>query len=456
MIIKSISINHFGCLKDKQIEFDSGFNVISLPNESGKSTIAEFIRVMLYGVNSLRFNQRKKYMPFGCKTMGGEMTVNNNGTDYIIKRSFGTRKSEDTIEVINALSGAKVKELCVDNIGGAMCGIGGEAFENTCYIKQLSSKINDVKSSEIQSKLINLSQSGNEDYSYKKAVEILDTAIKELNGARGKINQTQSALNDIAVKNAERNRLKAEYEQATVQLQNLKKADEGKDDKKLLLSWVFVGVIPIIMVFIGLNPILLALLLLALAFAIFATVKVAKSSASSIEQAKQIGFFESRMEMLKNQYNSIDVSQRDFYNQKLLDYNKKLTDLRVAKDALAKAFEKLQTDYSPKLNKMARDIFKSVTDGKYVEFLVDEDYNITVRNDENELVSSEYLSSGTFDQIYFSLRMALVRLIAYDMPVILDDSFALYDDQRLKNALEYLRSIENQVILLSCQSREKY
>ena len=85
MIIKSIYINQFGCLKGERLEFANGINVISLPNESGKSTIAEFIRVMLYGVNSLRFNQRKKYMPFGFTSMGGEMTVILDGMEYIIK-----------------------------------------------------------------------------------------------------------------------------------------------------------------------------------------------------------------------------------------------------------------------------------------------------------------------------------------------------------------------------------
>ena len=87
--------------------------------------------------------------------------------------------------------------------------------------------------------------------------------------------------------------------------------------------------------------------------------------------------------------------------------------------------------------------------------MVDDDYNITVRNNENTLVSSEYLSGGTFDQIYFSLRMALVKLIGENMPIILDDAFALYDDERLKKAVEYLGTIDNQVILFSCQSREK-
>ncbi len=456
MIIKSIYINHFGCLSDKRFEFKEGLNVLSMPNESGKSTIAEFIRVMLYGVNSLRFNQRKKYMPFGCTSMGGEMTVCLEGTDYVIKRTFGTRKSDDKTEVINALSGAKIKEYSVDNVGGAMCGMGGDVFENTCYIKQLSSKVNDVKSSEIQTRLINLSQSGNEDYSYKNAVAILDNAIKDLNGPRGKIKQVQGELNELAVKTANRNKISAEYRQVKLQLENLRKNQrETKGNKYLLFSWLAVGIIPAVMVFAGIKPILIALLGLALAVAVWSTVKFRKNSADAFEQARQTGFYESRLETLKNEYDSIDISKMDFYKNKLADYNKRLMDLRAAKDALAKAFEQLQTDYSPRLNSTACEIFRAVTNGKYMEFLVDEDYNITVRNDENIPIPSEYLSAGTFDQIYFSLRMALVKLIAGDMPVVLDDAFALYDNVRVKNAMDYLRSADSQIILLSCQTREK-
>lgn len=456
MIIKNIYINHFGCLEEKHIEFNDGFNVVSLPNESGKSTIAEFIRVMLYGVNSLRFNQRKKYMPFGCTSMGGEMTVSLDGTDYIIKRTFGTRKSDDKIEVINAVSGAKVKKYSVDNVGGAMCGISGDAYENTCYIKQLSSKINDVKSSEIQSKLINLSQSSDEDYSYRNAVAILDNAVKDLNGPRGKINQVQSVLNDIAVKTAEKNKIKAEYEQTKIQLDKLSKENKNiKNNKYIVLGWIPAVITAVGAAISWINPIMIGLLILFVAIAFAVTFKMKKNTSEALEHAKQVGFYESRLEILKNQYKSIDVSEVDKYRQKLQQYNKNLSDLRAAKDALSKAFEQLQMDYSPKLNSIACGIFKSITDGKYTDFMVDDDYNITVRDANNVLVSSEYLSSGTFDQIYFSLRMALVKLIGGNMPVVLDDAFALYDDERVKKAVDYLKTIDNQVILLSCQNREK-
>ncbi len=456
MIIKSIYINHFGCLKEKNIEFKSGLNVISLPNESGKSTVAEFIRVMLYGVNSLRFNQRKKYMPFGHTSMGGEMTVCLDGVDYVIKRTFGTRKPDDKIEVINAVSGAKVKEYSVDNVGGAMCGISSDAYENTCYIKQLSSRINDVKSSEIQSKLINLTQSSDEDYSYRNAVGILDNAIKDLNGTRGKIHQTQSVLNELAVKTAEKNKIKAEYEQTKIQLENLNKNNSTEKLNNLfVLSWLPATLSAAATIYTKFNLFTIMLFLLFLIIAIVLTLKNKKSSSEKLKHAKQIGFYESRLESLKEQYKAIDVSQMDFYKQKLQTYNKNLTDLRVAKYVLGKAFEQLQMDYSPKLNSIACGIFKSITDGEYVDFMVDEDYNVTVRNSENILVSSDYLSSGTFDQIYFSLRMALVSLIGGSMPVVLDDAFALYDDTRLKKAMEYLNTLKNQVLIFSCQTREE-
>ena len=456
MIIKNIYINQFGCLKNKAMNFKTGMNIICLPNESGKSTVAEFIRVMLYGVNSLRFNQRKKYMPFGSISMGGEMTVTHDGVDYIIRRTFGNRKSDDRTEVFNAVSGAPVKHLSIDNIGGAMCGLSGDAYENICYIKQLSSKINDVKSSEIQSRLINLSQSSDENYSYRNAVSILDNAIRDLSGTRGKINQVQSVLNDFAVKSAKKAKLKAEYEQVKSKLDELGKYEYTEKRSKLfILSWLPVAAFGVAAVFTRINPIVTALFILSLIIALILTFKSKNNTSQKIEHAKQVGFFESRLETLKEQYVAIDVSEYDFYKKKLQKYNETVDDLKIAKDVLSKAFEQLQMDYSPKLNSKACSIFKKVTEGKYVEFMVDEDYNITVRNDENMLVSSEYLSGGTFDQIYFSLRMALVELVGADMPVVLDDAFALYDDERLKEALKYLKTIDNQIIVFSCQSRER-
>ena len=52
MIIEKISIKSFGKLTDVSLEFSSGINIIEGQNEAGKSTIAAFIKYMLYGFDN--------------------------------------------------------------------------------------------------------------------------------------------------------------------------------------------------------------------------------------------------------------------------------------------------------------------------------------------------------------------------------------------------------------------
>lgn len=455
MIIKSVYISHFGCLRGKFISFEKRINVISMPNESGKSTIAEFIRVMLYGVTSNRFNQRKKYMPFGSTSMSGEMNVELDGREYIIKRTFGMRKADDTISVIDAVSGAEVKEYSVDCPGFVMCGINGDSYENTCYIKQLSSKIDNSSAGEIQNKLLNLTQNSDEEYSYRNAMGILDSAVRELEGPKGKIKATYAILNDLALKKSSKVKIKEELEKTEILLKQISGEGNGvKENKLFWLVWVPVFVFLCLAMVLNFKALFAVLTIFSFCFALWLTLREKKKTLQYAEKAKQRGFYESKRETLRKQYEDIDISQIEIYKQKLEKYNVMLNDLNTAKDALTSAFQQLQMDYSPKLNSIACRIFKNITDGKYVEFKVDDQYGVKVRDCENNLVSGEYLSGGTYDQIYFSLRMALVELLGGKMPLILDDAFALYDDARTKKAIEYLKNTENQVLLFSCQTRE--
>ena len=66
-----------------------------------------------------------------------------------------------------------------------------------------------------------------------------------------------------------------------------------------------------------------------------------------------------------------------------------------------------------------------------------------------------YLSSGTADQAYLSLRLALSALMAEEgeaLPILLDDALAQYDDSRMKTALEFLKeySEKTQIIMFTC------
>ncbi|WP_051993157.1 ATP-binding protein [Clostridium sartagoforme] len=68
MIISKIHIISFAGLKNKILELEDGINIIYGENEKGKSTIQNFIRIWLYGMNSKRSkdiknNDRIRFMP---------------------------------------------------------------------------------------------------------------------------------------------------------------------------------------------------------------------------------------------------------------------------------------------------------------------------------------------------------------------------------------------------------
>ena len=88
---------------------------------------------------------------------------------------------------------------------------------------------------------------------------------------------------------------------------------------------------------------------------------------------------------------------------------------------------------------------------------IDENLNVFM-NTPTKLVPIDQVSSGTMDQIYLALRLAAAKLIQdgkQEMPLIFDDSFVLYDDERLRTALKWLAaSCKGQVLLITCHQRE--
>ena len=73
-------------------------------------------------------------------------------------------------------------------------------------------------------------------------------------------------------------------------------------------------------------------------------------------------------------------------------------------------------------------------------------------------ISAKNLSVGTIDELYLSLRLsAATDLSREDLPIILDETFAYFDNSRLENMLKYLNEEygNRQIILFTCTNREK-
>ena len=114
----------------------------------------------------------------------------------------------------------------------------------------------------------------------------------------------------------------------------------------------------------------------------------------------------------------------------------------------------MKKNITPKFNQSLSKNIEKISDGKYKNIIIND--QIIVELDDGRYVPAESLSIGTIEQIYLSLRLAIMNEISKEkLPVMLDEAFAYYDDQRLEAALDFLSKIDNQVILFTCTNREK-
>ncbi len=150
----------------------------------------------------------------------------------------------------------------------------------------------------------------------------------------------------------------------------------------------------------------------------------------------------------------------DFYQDKIEQNNEKIMIADLAIENINLISDYIRGDFMPLLKNAISENFSYVTGGRYSEVLIDEDMNISViKADNDEEININSLSGGTLDQLYISLRLGFSSLISSNkkIPLILDDSFIQYDEERLQKSLEILDKERNrrQIILFSCQKREK-
>lgn len=131
--------------------------------------------------------------------------------------------------------------------------------------------------------------------------------------------------------------------------------------------------------------------------------------------------------------------------------------IELALETMTRLSSSIRDSFGFHLNKTASDLIAGVTGGIYSSISVDENLNVFL-NTKTKLVPLEQVSSGTMDQVYLALRLAAAALIQEGqekMPLIFDDSFVLYDDDRLRTALKWLvGAYKDQIILFTCHRRE--
>lgn len=129
----------------------------------------------------------------------------------------------------------------------------------------------------------------------------------------------------------------------------------------------------------------------------------------------------------------------------------------LAQETMTELSTSIRASFGLHLNKAASDLISGITGNIYSSMSVDENLNIFM-NTRTKLVPIEQVSSGTMDQIYLALRLATARLMqggSDQLPLIFDDSFVQYDDNRVKTALTWLaKAYRNQILIFTCHERE--
>jgi len=132
--------------------------------------------------------------------------------------------------------------------------------------------------------------------------------------------------------------------------------------------------------------------------------------------------------------------------------------INIAASALEEAYNKMKDTITPKFTKELSTIVEHISDGKYKNVRFTDEEGLRVEKENGEYIDAGLLSLGTIDQLYLSLRLSALSEISEEkMPIILDESFVYYDEERLENILRYMVETyqKHQIIILTCSEREQ-
>ncbi len=203
MRVLSCHISGFGKFVNRAFDLSMPVVVCKGENGWGKTTLADFIECMLYGLDgsrkaSVSDNLRLKYEPWSGARYGGAMVIEEGGKTYRIERFFGKTPSADITRVFDGNNTA-----CYDfgergeRIGETLLGVDRESYRRTAYVPQGEGNTQPL-TGDIKSKLLAILSATPRDNGAQKAMERLDAAERALRAkrrpAKGKLDEIDEKL----------------------------------------------------------------------------------------------------------------------------------------------------------------------------------------------------------------------------------------------------------------------
>lgn len=193
-------IENFGGLSDVSLEFRQGCHIICEKNGWGKSTLAAFIRVMLFGFSEEKSrdelkNERKRFRPWQGGIYGGQLEFETGGKVYCISRTFGSKEKEDAFSLREKATNLESGRFS-SAVGEELFMLDESSFCRTVFISQ-----NDCETyttDGISAKIGNLAEDTEDINNYEKVDGRLAELLNKLSPRRA-TGMLCKMKNDIAV-----------------------------------------------------------------------------------------------------------------------------------------------------------------------------------------------------------------------------------------------------------------
>lgn len=483
MIIKKAQIKNFGKLHNKTLKFQPGINLLYGPNESGKSTFYGFLQGMFYGMKRMRGKAARtdaysRYEPWeNPGVYGGQLFFQCGGRNFCLSRSF--RKDQQKASLICE---DDAEQLSLENgdLDMLLGNIGEAVYENTIFMKQLRSRPEQGLYGELQNYMASYQESGDVGLDLEEARRWLRKEKSRFQKqADLKKAEEQHLLEKLESRMEDRKQEVEHLYEKRRQLQQKqglgleRRFSDEKESKGLKIALLMAVIFFFVLLAAAVAPLwgkitgAAAGIILEMLLFLLRRKRIREEQQDSLrrdqaaEKRKEVQWeIKSLDEEIKDKEERLKSlqSQYEEYAQQFTLKSVQDDEIRaivLAEESIDRLAKRMQGGLGEKLRERTSEIFGALSGGSR-RILLDRDMNLAVYEEGRELPLFQ-MSTGTADQIYFSFRMAVSEILCAQepLPVILDEAFAMYDDERLTEVFKWLYGEKKQVILGTCQKREE-
>lgn len=499
MIIRRLNIKNFGKIHNRTLELSPGINVLCQKEKSEKTTIHTFIKSMFYGFGKMRKKsvQNDTYSTYepceDSEMYGGILWFRSKEQDYRLARNF--RREHPFGELFNE-STKELLDADKDTIEKILGEVSEAIYDNTVIVSPLKGTSGKDLARELQNHMAAYQIAVDSSTDLGRAMQMLKMSrkgfqVQQDKKKRERDSQQQKLMADMESVENEMDELRdriAEIDEKEVSL-HMRPGDETamvileekvaetrrkKNEFAIgMIAAAAAGILALIMTAAISDSVLLSLAVCAVSVALVICCGMGqlKYARELQKRVRMKGRWLSRQEKLKWNKESIrqdyDEKETNLRNlrEELREYEEgfyrpdaeemEIQALNLAMNTIERLSGNIHDHVGDRLRERTSQILSEITDGKYREVLLDEEQRMTVMIGE-QFIQIERLRRGAIEQIYFALRMAAAEIFCQEesFPVILDDMFEMYEEERLTAVLRWLQKQRRQIILTTSSERE--